>query len=318
VRISAPSAVMLALLALCARANTPAPTDAAASGEEVLEEIVVTAREPLYVAPTTRDRIGRVWVPVHIDGRGPFRLVLDTGAQRSAITPSVASRLQLPLDRSPPVRLHGVTGTAVTPTVEVEHLQVGDVWMRSERLPVVADVFGGAEGLLGVDGLQQRRIYINFGADYVEISRSRNLRAARGFFVLPFQAGAHRLVAVDAEVSGVRVLAVLDTGAQATVANEALRVALRREVSRNRRGEDQIRGATGDVLEGMGAEVSQITMGSLQVRGAHVTFSELPIFAKWDLADRPALLVGMDILGLLDTLVIDYLREEVHIKPRVG
>src|SRR5687768_2955516 len=51
-----------------------------------LEEVLVTAPEPRYVAPTTRDRIGRIWAPVSINGRGPYRFVLDTGASRPAIT----------------------------------------------------------------------------------------------------------------------------------------------------------------------------------------------------------------------------------------
>ena len=41
-------------------------------------EVVVSAPEPKYVAPTLRDRIGRIWAPVYIEGRGPLRLVLDT------------------------------------------------------------------------------------------------------------------------------------------------------------------------------------------------------------------------------------------------
>jgi predicted aspartyl protease len=258
-------------------------------------------------------------VPVHIDGKGPFRLVLDTGAQRSAVVRQVATRLQIPLDRAPPVRLHGATGTTIAPTIDVGMLSVGDVWMQSERLPVVADAFGGADGLLGIDGLQDRRIYIDFRADYVDISRSRNRRVARGFIALPFlEFDREHLLMVDARVGGVDVLAVLDTGAQATVGNEALRAALRRQVARNSRGEDEIHGATGDIQTGRGARVSPIRLGDLQIRDAHVTFGELHIFSLWDLTDRPALLVGMDILGLVDTLVIDYRRREVHIKPRSG
>ncbi|MGH8223690.1 MAG: peptidase A2A, partial [Woeseiaceae bacterium] len=45
-----------------------------------LEELAVTAPEPRFVAPTRRDKIGRIWAPVLINGQGPFRLVLDTGA----------------------------------------------------------------------------------------------------------------------------------------------------------------------------------------------------------------------------------------------
>jgi hypothetical protein len=34
------------------------------------------------------------------------------------------------------------------------------------------------------------------------------------------------------------------------------------------------------------------------------------------MTDTPALLLGMDIIGLLDSLVIDYRRRELHMRPR--
>lgn len=307
------------VLASPGQAAVPAAASASpATADDLLEEIVVTAPEPRYAAPTTRDRIGRVWVPVHLDDQGPFRLVLDTGAQRSAIVPHVAATLGIPLDRSPPVRVHGATGTAITPTVEVALLKVGDVWIEPAHLPVVQDVFGGADGLLGMDGMQDRRIYIDFRSDFVDISRSRGQRAARGFIVVPLLRDASELAMVDGEVGGVRVRMIIDTGAQATVGNEALRAQLRRQVARNGLREDEIHGATGESQVGFGARVRSIRLGELAVRDAHVTFSDLHIFSMWELTDTPALLIGMDILGLVDTLIIDYRRREMHLRPRGG
>jgi hypothetical protein len=36
------------------------------------------------------------------------------------------------------------------------------------------------------------------------------------------------------------------------------------------------------------------------------------------MTDASALLIGMDIIGLLDSLVIDYKRRELHLRPRTG
>ena len=60
---------------------------------EQLTEIVVHASEPRFVAPTRRDRIGRIWAPVFINDKGPFRLVLDSGANHSGINSHVAEVL---------------------------------------------------------------------------------------------------------------------------------------------------------------------------------------------------------------------------------
>lgn len=293
------------------------PTGANAPDE--LQEITVIAPEPRYAAPTTRDRIGRVWVPVFLDGTGPFRLVLDTGAQRSAIVPHVAATLGGPGDDPHLVRVHGATGTAIAPTVQVKLLKVGDLWIEPDRIPVVPDVFGGADGLLGIDGMEEQRIYIDFRADYVDIARSRGQRAPRGYITVPLLRDTNQLAMVQGEVGGVTVRMIIDTGAQATVGNEALRRALRRQMDRSSsKRQDEIFGATGDSQLGVGARINAIRLGDLAIRDAHVTFSDLHIFSRWKLDHTPALLIGMDILGLVDALVIDYRRSELQIRPRRG
>jgi hypothetical protein len=40
------------------------------------------------------------------------------------------------------------------------------------------------------------------------------------------------------------------------------------------------------------------------------------IFQHWKMTQTPALLIGMDILGLLDTLIIDYKRSELQVLRR--
>jgi hypothetical protein len=70
------------------------------------------------------------------------------------------------------------------------------------------------------------------------------------------------------------------------------------------------------VQTGIGARISPITLGGIAIRDAHVTFGDMHIFDTWQLNDKPALLIGMDILGVFDTLVIDNRRQEMHIKPR--
>jgi predicted aspartyl protease len=124
------------------------------------------------------------------------------------------------------------------------------------------------------------------------------------------------LLVVEATIGNLPVRAIIDTGAQASVGNQALRTALRRQVERNSRGEDQVTGATGDVQYGIGARISPINIGDLSIRDAHITFGDMHIFERWKMQDEPAVLIGMDILGLLDTLVIDYRRMELHIKRR--
>ena len=296
----------------------PAAPQVAPVAEEI-EEIVIQAREPRYVAPTRRDRIGRIWAPVYINGKGPFRLVLDTGASRSGVTARVAAALGLVPDASAAVRLRGVTGTAIVPTIRVNTLLVGDVLINGSKLPILADALGGAEGILGNEGLEDRRVLIDFRHDLIIISRSHGQRAAADFMTIPFTLERGRLLVAQVQIGRVSAKAIIDTGGQATVANLALRDALARRRSKDLPSIDHIEGVTNDIQDGEGRSAPPIQFGPIEIRSQRMTFADMRIFEYWKLTSEPALLIGMDALGLLDTLIIDYRRHELQLRmPATG
>jgi hypothetical protein len=278
--------------------------------------VVILAPEPRYVAPTRRDRIGRIWAPVFINGKGPFRLVLDTGATTSAVIAEVAGVLNLPLDQSPPVRLRGVTGTATVPTIKVDTLTIGDLLIAEKRLPIIPNALGGAEGVLGTEGLGDKRIHIDFRHDNITIFRSHREPAPPGFVTVPIRFVRGRLLVADAMMGNSRVLAIIDTGGQGTIGNLAMRDALLRRRASQVPSADTITGATSDEQQGEGYPVPPIALGSIEIRSSNITFADVHIFEQWDMLRTPTLLVGMDVLGLLDTLIIDYRRAELQIRVR--
>jgi predicted aspartyl protease len=297
----------------------PAAPAADSAAIDELADIMVEAPEPRYVSPTRRDQIGRIWAPVMINGHGPFRMVLDTGASHSAVTALVALALGIPTDQSPPVILRGVTGYATVPTIRVDTLTVGDLAVDSPILPIVPDALGGAQGILGAEGLAGKRIFIDFRHDKIVITYSRNERSTRDFVDVPFHAVRNTLVVVNAVINDVHVKAIIDTGGQTTIANLALRSALARHNSSPRGSPDQIIGATKDVESGEIMAMPAIEFGSIRILDSGVTFADIYIFKQWKLLNEPAILIGMDALGLLDTLVIDYRRHELQMKmPRGG
>lgn len=313
-------AACLCLLAAPGRAGpetpTPgAPADVAPPGAAPLESVVVSAPEPRYVAPTTRDRIGRIWAPVLINDKGPYKLVLDTGASRSALTRQVADELGLP-ERANAAKLRGVTGSAITSLVKVDSLQFGELRVENTSLPIVADAFGGAQGVLGGDGLDEMRIVIEFRRDRISIMRSHREMAPPGYSVVPFKYTRSRGMRIAVWVGRVRATALIDTGGQATVGNRALLEALARQPQDPNEGSDAIIGVTADEQKATSARIPSLVAGTLIVRNASIVFSDLQIFDHWRLESEPALILGMDVLGVLDTLVIDYRRHELHVKSR--
>jgi predicted aspartyl protease len=288
------------------------------TGTHVMEDVAVTADEPRFVAPTRRDKIGRIWAPVLVNGQGPFRLVLDTGASHSALTARVVAELGIVFDPSHTVMLRGATGSAQVPFVPVDTLEFGDLLVEPKRLPIVPDALGGAEGILGTDGLAGKRIHIDFRKDSITIMRSKNERAASGYATIPVRFLRGRLLVVNATLGGLPVKAVIDTGGQATLGNEALRIALaeRRRRQQQDAVPDDVTGATLDVQLGSRVATPSLALGEILVRNPAMTFADFAIFEHWKMTEEPAMLIGMDVLGLLDTLIIDYRRKELQVKLR--
>jgi predicted aspartyl protease len=264
---------------------------------------------PEYATPTTLDRAGRVVAAVHIGPRGPFRFVVDTGANRSAVSQQVAA--QLAATPADPAVVHGITGSAVMPQVLVEEFRVGELRFRAQRLAILPDaVFGGLDGILGIDALQDARIDIDFVRDRVVVRRSGK-SAPGGRAVIRASVRHKGLIMIPARVGRVRVKAVVDTGAERSLGNEALFAALQ-----DRRPESYdtllstVVGATAQVATGRSLRAPPIDLGGARIGDLLVTFGDFHVFKIWSLLDEPALVLGMDVLGTLPEFTIDYPRRE--------
>jgi predicted aspartyl protease len=299
---------------------TPQPPPAVGGGAITspdgteLPEVQVEAPEPKYVAPTLRDRIGRIWAPVLINGKGPFRMVLDTGASHSAIIARVADNLGVSAQNDP-ILVRGVTGAAVVPAIRVDRMEVGDLLIEPSTLPIVADVFGGAEGVLGREGLPDKRIYADFRADRLVISRSHRERAGIGFNVVPLNVSHGGLLSTEIRVGSIRAQAIIDTGGQQTVGNLALREALMKHPPKDAVTEEII-GVTLDEARGDMIPAPPIQLGTMKLQHVHVAFTDAYLFEHLQLTKQPVLLLGMDVLGSFDVLVIDYKLREMQIRTR--
>lgn len=279
-----------------------------------IQSVTVTANEPRYVAPTLRDRIGRIWAPVYLNGRGPFRMVLDTGASRSAVIPSVAARLGIEAQTGKQIRVRGVSGTAVVPVLRVDRMDIGDLLLEPAMLPVVADVFGGADGVLGNEGLQDKRVVIDFRRDLITVKRSKREAPGFGFRTLPIDTLRGYLLAVDVTIGRIKTKAIIDTGSPQSLGNVALREALKRNP------EDlppsEVVGVTLDVEYADRVRMPTIRMDDVLIRGATMSFGDVHIFKHWKLTKEPAILIGMDVIGVLEQLIIDYRTRQLHLKTR--
>ena len=85
---------------------------------------------------TTNDNWGHLSIAVAINGRGPFRFVVDTGADRSVLADTTAEALAL--RPAGLIDLAGITRTVRTSTVDVASLSFGAMTRRNLNLPVLS------------------------------------------------------------------------------------------------------------------------------------------------------------------------------------
>lgn len=273
----------------------------------------LTEPEPLFAAPTRLDRIGRVMTHVRINGKGPFRFVIDTGASRSTLAPHLAKALGLQASVGRNVMLNGVTGVAEVPTVPVDSIEIGALRFENQNLPVIfTSIMGNADGILGVAGFHDQRIDVDFKRDRVEVLNSNGRRPHFSMVTARAQRNDSGLMILDVRVGRrIKAKAVIDTGAERTLGNLALQAALNRGRKRHDPVSATVHGATPDIADGEVQSISQARIGDLRLSNLEVIFADFHVFKLWGLDQEPAMLIGMDMLGVLERLVIDYRRNEV-------
>lgn len=268
----------------------------------------------LFAAPTRTDRVGRIVVPVLINGKGPYRFLVDTGADGSLVSAALVHTLGLAPNRIPNENVQGTTGTEQLPCVTIDTLRIGSIVKHDIRMPVSSSpVMSGLDGILGMAGFGAVRVMVDFHHNRVAIDRTSR-RMPQDFLDIPAQRTSGGLLVIPARVGNVQVAAVLDTGASETLGNDALKQALLRDAAKDPTAA-RIYGVTKQVSDGGLSHSPTVYIGAAEIRNLGIVYSNIPIFRTWHLDSRPALIIGMNALGVVDALVLDYPHAEVYLRP---
>jgi hypothetical protein len=178
---------------LVARAQIPA--EAAMPDSSPPERVVIEGRAEV---PMVLDR-GLPIVEVRVDGRGPFRFGIETGARLIAVTPALAESLDLP-------RAEGSHDPAAC---RVDSLSIGAVRLEGLRVTPLETARGGIDGLLGLPAFEDLLLTLDYPGRRVVLERGalpepdgREVLAIRR--VGPFWG-------VPIEAAGQAFLAIVDT-----------------------------------------------------------------------------------------------------------
>jgi len=173
---------------------------------------------------------GRLTVPLTVDDR-PATFVLDTGATRALVTPQAVRRLNLPLDKWVATTMRGVGGVVEHADADPRSMTLGGMPLRQATLArhislTVGDLPGmgadAVDGLLGRDFLSEFDLQLDMTARRLTLY---DVHGCSGRFVPwppPYQAATvvapmQHAMLLPIAIDGVRMTALLDTGAAASL-----------------------------------------------------------------------------------------------------
>ncbi len=279
-------------------AATVTETEIVAAADEAATEIIMLEDE----------RYRRMTVPVMINGQGPFDFMIDTGAQATVMSHALADMLQLN-DRET-ATLVGMASSREVQTTMVPRLSYGS----SERYDALAALvessnIGGADGILGLDSLQDRRVLLDFQNLIMEVADSSGSRQNRGFdIVVRARRIGEQLIIARARIDGVRTAVIIDTGAQGSIGNDALFERLRRKQGSV---ETEMTDINGVQANGITRVARTLELDRANLSNFHIAFAESPLFAALDLDEEPAMILGMNELRLFERVAIDFASRRV-------
>jgi hypothetical protein len=251
----------------------------------------------------------RIGVEVEIGREQPV-FVIDTGAERTSISDSLANRLQLA--PGPDVIVHGITTAQRTRTVLLPRLEVLQRPFTDLAPPVFQHSLLGAEGFLGLDVLSQFRLGLDFRRRRATLSPSGQTRFFSGVGIAtarrigPDRGGARSARGGQLLLSSVRIGdavidAFIDSGAQYSVGNLHLA-----QLAGPSTGELQLFGVVGQSLTARQRTLPDLKIARRSFGPTPLLFADLHAFHVLELSDRPALLLGADLLTRFRRITLDY------------
>ena len=298
-------AAAMGVLALAARAARAEPLG--------------TGGELLHVRP---DWTSRITTPVYINRKGPFAFVVDTGANRSVVAAELAMELGLPPGRR--AKIHGIQGLQDAATVDVQSFTAGRLQLPIADVPILPRQDLACDGFLGLDAFKSRRVEFDFRRGQVSILAGgfEGLEAPGPVATLTSDVVVRarqrfgQLTIAEAEVVGQRIGCFIDSGAQISVGNMAMR-----RILKARTGDQGfaplpiiLYGATGQQARGEVAEVPTLGVGALRFTDFNMSFADLHTFSLWGMQDRPAMMMGVDLLSLFAVVTVDFRQNAVRFR----
>lgn len=256
----------------------------------------------------------RMTVEVLVNARGPYRFIVDSGADSSVVGWRIAREQQLPAGR--PAILNGITASARVERVLVDALTLGPSTIRDLELPALEERDLGGQGMIGIDALAEQRLMLDFEKRVIKVEDARRPAPRMdGEIIVVARRRRGQLILTQVRAANLPVEAVVDTGSEITIGNLALRDKLIRG-HRDKFVTVEVTGVTGVTIPLQVARIGELRLGSVTLRNVPMAFADVPPFAVFGLSKEPSLLLGTDLLEKFRRVSLDFRARKVRFQLR--
>jgi len=267
-----------------------------------------------------------VFENIEMDGRY-LDMVLDTGATQSAIFENASRRLNLDLEPSSQIMVHGMLQSKTRHIVNISKMKIGPIEFLSKPMVILDDReldiqnIDIHDGLIGMDILADYQIYIS-----PHMNELRLIPNAAKVYVStywhrielkenPFQDDNRQLHFLDIRVNGNNTPAMIDTGAEFSVMNWAAANFSQVKTIRKKLKETwELQGAVGTFRPTAKVKLQRMRSGQKFWRHKEFLVMDFDSLGVLGIGEEPFIIAGMNLLQD-QAIFMDFENNFIAMKP---
>lgn len=257
---------------------------------------------PAFAAvPLTPAGNGHLLVPAYINDKGPFPVILDTGADESGLYVWFAKQQQLTPGRTQVVG--GMTGEMEMPTYTLQRVEIDKraiTNVTADSYPDRHDVEREA-GAVGNDLMDGTVTVFDFPCQQVQVwPKPVNMASLLSPKARMLEGGTVKdgtQLTFPVTIHGVTGVAVLDTGSRDSRINSQFAHAAGIDPSSSAfHDSETIYGANSKGMPSRKGPIGTVSFAGLEVPNAQAKVMDLPVFDSFGIGNGPAMIFGLDLM----------------------
>jgi len=291
--------------------------------------LMTSLAQPAFAAeqPYRIDYHGRLATDVYVNGQGPFQFVIDTASSRSLIFERARQKLNLTQARPGRMRIYGINDLADVMPVQPRELRVAGEIIPDLMMGVLPNTDSSdPDGILGVDVLSRYFLVLDRGAMQIKFlpPDQANARPYAGWSEVellsrPLKKFPIQFWYLKTRFNGWGINSLFDLGATLTMLNwgAAERLGVRKSrFSSYGPPPTMLQDVLGKRAPALRASGLDVHLPGKSWFKQSAIIADAPVFSHFDLEEKPAAIVGLDLLRN-NSLAVDFAGQKLFLGPTI-